>query len=492
VEFAAPATEELPIMAAPRTVVQSLTIALIVFVTLTFILAVTTYLGFTGKFDSEKQMKAEQDKAAEVSGKLAEQEKNNQVLMDAIGIAMTDPADPSKLNPSEAIQTWFTQRFGDFKEDPQSYEKLAEWLQQAVREKDSQYEKLLVEKTNEINSLKNDIQKGEARNQEFEKSLQAANQKATDAEKSYGEFRSTNEKEKEQLNGKYQAELKKTEQLNLIEQEVARAEDLVSARRVDDFKATSTKERVDIILMELRERERAINRSNELLAKLRVADPAIQQTIADAVPQDDRVDHFDGRVVSVNSSDRTALILCDSTRGLRPGLVLFVYDPDDPRPQVTERKGTVEVMAVESPTLVRARIRRDSVGDPILPGDGVATSLWEGGTQFTAVIVGFVQIDRDAGEDAARLKELIEGVGGRVETSVTPLTTMLIDAGGPRSISDDKAHGWQDRDKVRRDRELREARRLGVRVMGINQFMPMLGLGQDSLDANHLPDAAAR
>jgi hypothetical protein len=33
---------------------------------------------------------------------------------------------------------------------------------------------------------------------------------------------------------------------------------------------------------------------------------------------------------------------------------------------------------------------------------------------------------------------------------------------------------------------------LGVRVMGINQFMPMLGLGQDSLDANHLPDAAAR
>jgi hypothetical protein len=485
-------TEKVSIMASTRTVVQSLTIALIVFVTLSFILAVTTYFGFSGKLDFEKQMKAEQAKATEANGKLAEQEKNNQTLMDAIGIAMTDPADPAKLNPAEAIRTWFTQRFGDFKEDPKSYEKLAEWLQQAVREKDSQLKNLLVEKDNRIASLENDIKKRDARTQEFEKNLELANKKAADAEKSYGEFRSTNETEKEQLNEKYQAELKKTEQLNLIEQEVARAEDLVSARRVEDFKATSTKERVDIILVELRERELAIKRANEMLVKLRVADPKLQQTIADAVPQDDRIDGFDGHVVSVNPTDRTALILCDSTRGLRPGLVLFIYDPDDPRPQVTARKGTVEVMAVESPTLVRARIRQDSVGDPLLPGDGVATSLWEGGTQFTAVIVGFVQIDRDAGEDADRLKGLIEGVGGRVETSVTPLTTMLIDAGGPRSIGDDKAKGWQERDKLRRERELREARRLGVRVVGINQFMQMLGLGQDSLDANRLPDAAGR
>lgn len=478
-------------MAAPRTVVQSLTIALIVFVTLTFILAVTTYLGFTGKADAQKQTAAEEAKANEANQKLAEQQKNNQVLMDAIGIAMTDPTDPTKLNPEEAIKTWFTQRHGDFKEDPKSYEKLAEWLQQAIREKDSQLKNLLVEKDNRIKALEDDIQKRDARNQEFEKNLQAANKKAADAEKTYTEFRQQNESEKEDINKKYKAELAKTEQLEAIEEAVARAEDMVSARRIDSFKSQSTEERVGTMLEELRERERAINRANDLLAKLRVADPKLQQTIADSVPQDDRIDGFDGRIVSVNASDRTVLILSESTQGMRPGLILYAYGPDDPTPQITARKATVEVMGRESPTLVRARIRQDSIGDPILPGDAVATSLWEAGTQFTAVIVGFVQIDRDAGEDSDRLQQLIEGVGGRVESSVTPLTTMLIDAGGPRAIGDDKARGWQEKDKLRRDRQLREARRLGVQVIGINQFMQMLGLGQDSLDANHLPDAAA-
>ena len=226
-------------------------------------------------------------------------------------------------------------------------------------------------------------------------------------------------------------------------------------------------------------------------SKLRVADPALQKTVTDSIPLDDRIDGFDGRIVSIDQSDRTVLILAESTRGMRTGLMLLVFGPDDPTPQIVRKKAVVEVMAIESPTLARARIREDSLGDPILPGDGVATSLWEAGTQFTSVIVGFVQIDRDASPDAERLTELIERIGGRVEDAVNPLTTMVIDAGAPQAAGDDKARGWKEKDQIRRKRQLDEARRLGVRVIGIDQFMQMLGLRRDSLDANRLPDAAA-
>lgn len=478
-------------MAAQRTVVQSLSITLIVFVMLTFILAVTTYLGFKGKFDADAQAAAATENATKTADDLAAQRKNNELLINAIGIAMTDPADPTRINPEKAIENWFVQRFGDFKEDPRSYEKLALWLQDAVREKDSQLQERLIEKERtvaEANKARDDAAK---RAESFGEQVKKVEQEAEARKQEYDASVKKHQADMDQLSQDYKKALEEANQLQEIEQAVARAEDVVSARSLDAFKSKSTVDRVDIILTELRERERAINRFNALLAKLRMADPALQRTVADSASLDERVDGFDGRVIAVNQADRTALVLCDSTRGMRPGLVLYVYGPDDPKPLVAARKATVEVMELESPTLARVRIRGDSIGDPIVSGDGVATSLWEAGAQFTAVMVGFVQIDQDPAGDDARLQELIEGIGGSVESSVTPLTTMLIDAGPPQLFGLEKPKDWRERDEKRRERELREARRLGVQVIGINEFMQMLGLRRDSLDANRVPEAAA-
>lgn len=478
-------------MAAQRTVVQSLSIALIIFVMLTFILGVTTYLGFKGKADAEAQTTAANEKATKAAEDLAAQKANNDLLINAIGIAMTDPDDPSQINPKKAIDNWFTQRFGDFKEDPRSYEQLALWLKESIREKDSQLQERLIEKERAVAAATKERDAADTRADGFSQQVKKVEQEAAERRQEYEASVKKHQEDMDKLSQDYKKALDDANQLQEIEQAVARAEDVVSARSLDSFKSKSTVDRVDIILTELRERERAINRYNALLAKLRVADPELQRTVADSTPLDDRIDGFDGRVISVNQSDRTALVLCDSTRGMRPGLVLYVYGPDDPQPLLAARKATVEVMSLESPTLVRVRIRSDSIGDPIVSGDGVATSLWEAGAQFTAVMVGHVQIDQDPESDAERLQELIEGVGGKVETSVTPLTTMLIDAGEPQTFGLQKPKDWRERDEKRRERELREARRLGVQVIGIGEFMQMLGLRRDSLDANRVPEATS-
>jgi hypothetical protein len=478
-------------MAAQRTVVQSLSIALIIFVMLTFILAVTTYLGFKGKLDADTQAKAANEKATKAAEDLATQRASNDLLVNAIGIAMTDPADPSQINPEKAIDNWFAERFSDFKGDPRSYEQLALWLKESIREKDSQLQERLIEKERDVAEAEKQRDDANTRAESFSQQVKKVEEEVEARKQEYDASVKKHQADMDQLSQDYKKALDDANQLQEIELAVARAEDVVSARSLDSFKSKSTVDRVDIILTELRERERAINRYNALLAKLRVADPALQRTVADSIPLDDRIDGFDGRVIAVNQADRTALILCDSTRGMRPGLVLYVYGPDDPKPLVAARKATVEVMDLESPTLARVRIRRDSIGDPIVSGDGVATSLWAAGTQFTTVMVGHVQIDQDPEADAERLQELIEGIGGTVETSVTPLTTMLIDAGEPQTFGLEKPKDWREKDEKRRERELREARRLGVQVIGLGEFMQTLGLRRDSLDANRVPEAAA-
>ncbi|NCA11212.1 BRCT domain-containing protein [bacterium] len=201
------------------------------------------------------------------------------------------------------------------------------------------------------------------------------------------------------------------------------------------------------------------------------------------------MDGFDGRILSVNEIDRTVLLDVGSTRGLRPGLVLRVYDPGDARPQTGDFKAVVEVVAVESGALARARIRSDAVGDPILPGDRVATSLWSPDGTFEAVVVGFVQLDADQKQDQDRLQQLIEGIGGRVEPSVSSATTMLIDAGPPRSPGGvlERTAGWRAADDARREKQLKEARRLGIRTVSVDAFLDMMGLDRSALDSNRLP-----
>jgi hypothetical protein len=230
---------------------------------------------------------------------------------------------------------------------------------------------------------------------------------------------------------------------------------------------------------ELDKRQKQVRELNETLARLRVADDRLQEMVREATPADDRIDGFDGRVVTVNAAESTALVLCPSTSGLRPGTVLFVYDPADPRPEFGARKGTLQVVAVEGPTLARARILKDTAANPILSGDGVATSLWSPGADVEVVLVGFVRIGDDPTGEAGALKARIERAGARVVNTVSPQTTLVVDAGVPTTgeINSGVAKAWKTpSDDNRRKAALDQAKNLGLRVTGLAGLLEMLGL----------------
>ena len=72
---------------------------------------------------------------------------------------------------------------------------------------------------------------------------------------------------------------------------------------------------------------------------------------------------------------------------------------------------------------------------------------------------------------------------------MTPSTTLLVDAGPPRIVAGEKPAGWRPADETRRERMLKEAKRLGIRVVGVDTFLDMMGLDRSSFDTNRLRPA---
>jgi hypothetical protein len=474
-------------MPANRTV-ASLSIALIVFVMLTFVLAVTTYLFFKQRLDEQAKAEtatAETNKArTELNTALDEKRK----LQEILGVAEEKTVAQIEAETNER----FTGEFVGFDAEPKTYLKLVDWLAEAIRKKDGQmdtlrvdHEKVVADKDKAIESEKSAAARAAAEKEKVAADAAAEKQKFDDS-------RGQHEAQQQQLSGKRDEALNQAIAFDKLKAEVAKGGQFLYPEQQKDFEARKDPEgQLSVLYAALRARAQVIDKQNELLATLRAGDEAVQAAVMAATPQDNRIDGFDGRVIAVDSADRTALISCRSTRGMRPGLLLAVYDPADPRPQLGARKGLLEVIAVESPTVARARVRRDSIRNPILGGDGVATSLWAPGESPEVAIVGFVQLDGDPTPDADALQAAIARAGGRVVDAVTPGTALVVDAGVPKPVAgggDGKIPGWRANvDEKRRDREIKSARQLGIRVVGLDEMLDLLGLERADLETGRLP-----
>mgnify|MGYP003343154308 CR=1 FL=1 len=107
-------------MASRDKVVQSLSIALIVFVMLTFVLAVTTYLFFTQKLAAER---ATQEKAAEMAAAKNETRKietDADKLRVLLGFPEGKPVEEIETDVGDA----FAKNYPDYNQDSKDYTKL--------------------------------------------------------------------------------------------------------------------------------------------------------------------------------------------------------------------------------------------------------------------------------------------------------------------------------------------------------------------------------
>lgn len=472
------------------TTVKSLTIAIILFAVLTFVLAVTTYVYFKKWLDEQKRA---DDRTREMA---AVTQQRDQAVDERMRLQAVIGGDDAKTvaEVEQDAGALFAERFPNYDADDKLLT-LIDKLAQTIEAKDKEMLAAEELRKKDVAAKEGDVQKQQEAAKQALEAQQKAEEAAKAADAKFAEDRAAYEKKREELAKEKDDALSKQTDRDKILEEIANAAKFLSPEGVKKFTAAEDPgAKLAVVYGELRSRDATIKQLNEMLTRLHAAGKEVQAAVLAATPKDDRIEGFDGRVVLVDEATRTAVLSCPTTRGLRPGLVLYAYDAQDVAPQLGSRKATVEITAVDGPTTARARIRGDSVRNPVLSGDGVASNLWIPGFSPEIVIVGYVTLDDDAQQDTERLKALLQSVGATITETVTPLTTMVVDAGKPKPIAgvDAPPKGWRDADNKRYDSQLKQARDLGVRIVGIDAVLDMLGLQREALAAGRLPPRSGR
>jgi len=475
-------------MAANRSTQAALTIALSVFVMLAFALGVTSYLLFSGQQKAVQEQQAADAKAVAVQAELQAVKGDMETLRQIVGVA----ADLPVADIDTARAALFEGDFAGFKGDDKSYLRLIEWLRGEFRDKSTRTKTVEQEKKDLEAKTAADVKAAQESLEKAEQAANAAKQELDKAGKQYADDRGKHESQQAKLLDEKRSEEEKARELENLKTLIAGVVDYLPPARQEALKAArKPADQLEIIRNELRSQTKEIVRLNEVLSEARVATPAVQEAIAGLRSEDDRIAGFDGRIAAVDAGSGTVLVSCRSTAGIRPGLVLHVFPPGQDRPQFGDRKAMIEVTEVEGPSLVRAVIRRETARDPILAGDGVASSLWGSGTGPAVMIVGFADLDNDGRFDQERLAELVTKSGGRVVEAVAADTALVVDLGPPQlQAGDDEIPGWSTEEK-RRDRALKTAKTYGTRVGSLDTLLDLLGLDASSFEVGRLPRGRA-
>ena len=461
-------------------------IALIVFVMLTFVLAATTYFFFGEKIKFEKLAAELEPTRTKLQGEIEAERAETAKLREIIGTQKTKAAD-AESEATELVQS----RFTGFQGDDRSYRKLVDWLDAAVKAKDDLLRKAETEKNDVDRRSDERVRVAESRKSDAEKAREEALAKKDEEKQDFDKRWTGHEQALREVTDARRKALEESERTRTLTEELAKLGPVLAPDKSREFasKSDDPGERLRLVYKDLLEREKTIQKLNQELAKLHVPENfvlskdarpgrSLQDTVIGATPADDRIEGFDGRVIAVDEASRTALVSVASTVGLRPGLVLRVYDPSDPQPLSVGHKAVLEVVEVEGDTRARARIRSDSVKNQILPGDGVASQFWAPGTPAEILFVGTADLDGDGKADYERLKALAARRGATLVDTLSPSTLLVVDAGYAK-------------DEGKRTKTIDRARQLGIRVVGIDDFFEAIGVSREAITAGRVPRPAA-
>ncbi|NOX56831.1 MAG: hypothetical protein GXP27_20800, partial [Planctomycetes bacterium] len=183
-------------------------------------------------------------------------------------------------------------------------------------------------------------------------------------------------------------------------------------------------------------------------------------------------------------------------------------------------KGAIEVINVIDAHTSVARILEDDIYRPILPGDPIYTPLWSPGRQEVISFVGIIDLDGDGESDREELHDLVAGAGARIDNEVlddgrriyyTDFPNHYVEfdyeSGRPgidvhtkflvigqipdvNSVALEKEKDQIENILKHLDAMRKEARRQGVRIVSLNDFLSWIGYKPKR--RLHIPGVAGR
>lgn len=386
---------------------QGLQIALILFVMITVVLAVTTFV-FYRKAEEEiaKTKQAEQAKQS-AEDFASTQSFWNQYLMHILGAKPVDEATLEQLEQSVegdetmagvkvAYERDITTYGKGLDPDQQNYSALPGNLLMRIRSQ-NQSSTDLNTKVTELNAQVDTVTKAEK-------------QRTKEAEDRATALTDELETERSKFNS-----------------ELAR----VQKEKTDQF--VSYKATRDSLTKDVNTEKKKVEARDIDIANLKGTIDTQAKKITEL--RDEPFETPDGRIALVNQASGTVWVNLGLADGLRRQITFSVYDhealnvapgagrkdeseQEDTGRKVDERKGKIEITRVLDQHLAEARIVEDWPDDPILPGDQVFSPAWKPGRKVRFGLVGFMDLDGDQVSDRDLVRNIITMSGGRIDAEV--------------------------------------------------------------------------
>lgn len=351
---------------------QGLQIALIVFVMLTIILGVTTYLFFRQYEEADIKAKsnlAERDKATKLA--LQNEDAANE-LKRMLGIAKTEKVET-------ITSTMFAEDMknygGSYPEEVRFYRPLMERMAKTIDEKNVE----LKEAKDQVAKLEADFAVREANKQpqldDFKKAAQKASQDLDSERDKFKSDRDRITKDLSALKGNLEEERKKA---------------AASLSEIDQKLAETTNQ-----LGKLKNVNKALTDEKQQLVATKFETPS-------------------GEIRWVNQRTGTAWINLGKADDLFPQVTFGVY-PADISDISAGKKGNIEVTKILGDHLAEVRVFDDKLLDPIVPGDKIYTPVWVPGEKRHFAFAGFTNMGGNIQNDVEFIKDLVTMNGGVVD-----------------------------------------------------------------------------
>lgn len=413
---------------------QGLTIALIILLILTILLAVTTFLFFTSYQEATTQSAKNLADASQASSEMREMQDEINRMKELIGVGTEAELEEIETTFEDDMKAYAATVPADKRQYRQSLEVLATALTQANDQ--------LVAAQGQITQLQQSNAAFEAaKNMElaqFQAAAQQAQQELATEKAAFNDALAAKNQENQTLLTQFEESTRKlNEQVAALQKQVTEAQT-----------ATTQLEQANV-----------------------AQGQTIRQLSGDA-PQT-----YDGEIRWVNQSSKLVWINRGRADGLQPATSFSVQNTSLP-PGSGTPKGRIEVTKLLGDHMAEARIVDDLFADPLLPGDGIYSPLWEPGQRLRFAIAGRIYLDGDQVDDVERLQDLISVAGGTVDAvlqsdgklqgDITVDTRYLVLGPAPESI------------RAAYDELINKAQRMGVQTITLQNFLDQMGWKGDT------------
>ena len=435
---------------------QGLQIALILFVMVAIVLALTTYLYFRKAEEKTKEAAAARVEAKQFDNAAKQLAFENQVLKHVIGVESKTQAELDAIKQGlgankdiEKVLTQFEQDMAmygaGFPGQTLSYQKLPAYLIEQIGDRNQK----LVAADAKAKSLQAERDSVEAAEKQRTLAAEAAQAKA---------------------------------QQDLVAEKTRFATD-----RTEFIAATK---KIEAIQPQLQAKINQLD--NKMRTEIETRDQALlslQETfaftkikLADALkPQE--FERPDGEIIYVNQRANVVWIDLGSADGLQRQMNFSVYDKNQIGATNAEVKAKIQVTAIKEAHLAEARIVESDDLDVIMKGDKIYSPTFRKGHKTRFALAGFMDIDGDGKSDQTKVKSIITTNGGVVDAELLPdgsiagklsvETRFLVRGEAPTDKTDERMlNGWNSMQE--------EATRKGLETMSLQELLDRMGYHDDA------------